>query len=109
MRILALSLTLATLAGCHLGGSESNGGAGSATFWFANCGESCRPEDHPVAAGGAHTTINFTGAHFSSVRSTNPSVATFTPNNQSIEVVSGSPGVTRLELLDGGGRLMADA
>lgn len=109
MRILALSLTVATLAGCHIGGSNGSGGAGSGMFWFANCGESCKPEDHPVAAGGAHTTINVTGANFASVRSTNPSVATFTPNNQSVEVLSGQPGTTRLELLDGGGRLIADA
>ncbi|MDB4970492.1 MAG: hypothetical protein JWN44_6181 [Myxococcales bacterium] len=108
MRTLALGLTIAMLAGCHIGGGTGSGN-GNVTFWFANCGETCKPEDHPVAAGGAHTTINVTGAKFTTVRSSNPSVATFTNNNQSVEVISGSPGTTSLELLDGGNRIIASA
>src|SRR5262249_1971220 len=78
-------------------------------FAFDNCGDQCTLDQHPVAAGGAHTTIDVNGVDFASVRSSNPSVATFTKNGNKIEVNSGIAGSTTLEIDDAKGNSLAAA
>lgn len=109
MRHLSLVLIGLGLAGCHAFGGSSGGAGAGGSLYFANCGEGCTLPDHPVAAGGAHTTINVTNLGFASVRSSDPTVATFSRNGQSIEVISGAPGTTELELLDAQGGLVTQA
>lgn len=107
MRTLTFLLLGLGLAGCHLEAGGSGAGANN-TFYFDNCGPDCSLSQHTVAAGGAHTTVDVNGM-FASVQSTNPSVATFTKNGSRVEVISGVPGTTMLQILDAAGRLIAQA
>ncbi len=107
MRYSTLAL-LFLLSGCALEAGHSGGGA-SPTLQFDNCGSGCGLDQNGVAAGGAHTAILVNGAvRFSSVRSTNPAVATFTVDGSNkVAVDSGVPGTTQLQLLDAGGHVVA--
>lgn len=110
MRIYSFALTVALgLSGCALhAGSSASGGNGSPTMEYDSCSTSCGLDQNSVAAGGAHTAILVNGAvRFSSVRSSNPAVATFTyEGNNKIAVESGAAGTTTLDLLDGSGRVV---
>jgi hypothetical protein len=105
MRTSTVASCLLLVAGC----SSFGGGSGAAnTFYFASCGPDCSLTKYTVAAGGAHTTIAVNGM-FAAVRSTEPSVATLTKNQSQIEVISGNPGTTTLQILDAAGRILAQS
>ena len=106
LKPLFLALTLG-LGGCALHGEGAGGG--NATLQFDNCSSTCGLDQNGVAAGGAHTAILVNGGvRFVSVQSSNPAVATFSTDGSSkIDVESGVPGTTTLQLLDAGGRVVA--
>lgn len=106
MRTYSLALCM-IVAGCHFGGGSGSGGANN-TFYFANCGVDCSLTQHTVAAGGAHTTVDVNGT-FSSVSTSDPSIAVATKNGTSIEIISGNPGTTTLSIYDAGHRVIASS
>jgi hypothetical protein len=100
MRLFTL-MCLACCSGCLLVHPTGNGASGNGViFQFDNNGGDL--PSHPLAAGGARTVIDVSGVSFDDVRSSNPTVATFTANAGQIDVVSGVAGMTDLELLSGG-------
>ncbi|MGZ3426483.1 MAG: hypothetical protein ACXVCV_07535 [Polyangia bacterium] len=101
-----MSLGLA-LSGCALHGTSNTGS--SPTLQFDNCSSDCGLDQNGVAAGGGHTTILVSGSvHFTSAQSSNPAVAKFTADGAGkVDVESGVPGTTDLELLDAGGHVVA--
>jgi hypothetical protein len=107
MRISSFALALPFLVGCHV---SSPGQLGHAQFQWTECLVDCAVTDHAMAAAGAHAEIALTldsGYTVAQVRSTDPSVATFTLGQSlRVEVTSGQPGQTKLQLLDGSGRLV---
>jgi hypothetical protein len=102
MRILTLALIFST-SGCF---GQSSSQLGTATFSYANGGGDLAT--HPVAAGGARTTIDVS-IPFSSIRSTAPAVATFVANGSQVDLVSGVPGTAQLEVLDIRGGVLGSA
>jgi hypothetical protein len=110
MKTLPLALLLG-LGGCTVHFADGGSGAPSpgVTFTFANCTSDCGLDQNTVAAGGARTAILVNGIAFADVRSSTPSVATFSKDDDRIDVVSGSPGTTELALLDWDGRVFASA
>jgi hypothetical protein len=115
MRILGL-LVAATLAafsmlatGC---GTRSEGQLGRASFAWQGCLFDCGVADNPMAAGGAQANLTISlasGVSFQQIRSSNPSVASFTVIGGSgldVSAVSAAPGQTQLQLLDGAGKLV---
>lgn len=110
MRLIPLAsfLVLAVGGSGCWGTGGSDPASGRVTFQFANNGGDL--PTHPVAAGGARTQIEASGPHFNTVTSSDPSVATFavdgTVNSFVINVVSGVPGTTKLEVFDESNRLL---
>jgi hypothetical protein len=106
MRLQHLALLVGFgLSGCMLDGSSNSGGATPALH-FDNCSSDCGLDQNGVAAGGARTSI-LVDVHFTSVQSTNPAVATFAADSGKIDVESGVAGTAELQLLDGGGHIVA--
>jgi hypothetical protein len=83
------------------------------------CGGSsvgCNPRSNSLASGGARAHVIVSGGSsgcggtaslsFVTARSTAPNVATFTGTGQVVDVVTGQPGTTELELYDGPGALI---
>src|SRR5689334_9936119 len=113
MRTIGLLITasLAALAmlasGCL---NRTTGQLGHASFSYEQCGFGCDVSDNALAAGGAHASISVNldpGYRFTQARSTNSSVATFTvASSGEVDVVSGAPGTTQLQLIDDGGHLV---
>ncbi len=113
MRTVGLLVVAAIAAFAMLGCmTRSEGQLGHASFAWQECLGGCGVADNPMAAGGAHAEITValaSGYGFSQLRSSNPSVATFSlqgGNGLDIDVVSGAPGQTQLQLLDAGGKLV---
>jgi hypothetical protein len=105
MKRLALILVL-ECAGCFGAGG---GGASHPTIYFDNCGPDCGLDKHTVAAGGAFTLLDVAGAMFTEARATNPAVAQAARNTDNqIEIISGAPGATEIEVLNYG-RVVASA
>src|SRR5438105_1536796 len=93
--------------------SRTGGQLGHASFSYEECLFGCATSDSSLAAGGASAIINVSlasGYSFAAVRSTNPAVATFTIGGNgggtAINVLSGAPGTTQLQLVDGSGKLV---
>lgn len=114
MRVVALvvAATLAALSmlasGCF--GARSEGQLGRASFAWQECLGGCSVTDNPMAAGGARAEISVSlasGYSFTQLRSSNPSVATFSlggANGLDIVAVSAAPGQTQLQLVDAAGK-----
>ena len=106
MRRLGLA-GLALVAGCF-GGA---GGSERPMLMFGDCSDGCTLPDHPLASGGARTTIEASGV-FSAVRSSNPGIASFTldpDKRDAIDVVTGHAGAVTIELIDARGAVVASA
>src|SRR5277367_5412402 len=107
MRNAILMSLILVAGGCV---SRTGGQLGHASFSYEECLFGCDTSGNSMAAGGAHATIQVTlntGYSFTSVRSTNPSVATFAPdNNDTVDVTSLAPGTTTLQLIDANGTLV---
>jgi hypothetical protein len=103
---------VAALAGCH--GTQTAGQLGHVDFSWNECFAGCPLDSRAMAAGGAGASIGITvdpGLHVSTVRSSDPGVATFTleANNGLVDVQSGHAGQAQLQLLDGSGGLVDQA
>ena len=85
--------------------SKSNGNNGNGiSLLYPDGGDL---STHPVAAGGARTTIDVLGTQIDEVRSGDPTVAMFTVDGgQTVDVVSGVAGTTTIQVFLGG-QLMA--
>jgi hypothetical protein len=107
---MLLGIFTVAVSGCV---SRTGGQLGHASFSYEECLFGCATSDASMAAGGAHASINVTlasGYSFAAVHSTNSAAATFTIGGDlsgtALNVTSGSPGSTLLQLLDGNGRLV---
>jgi hypothetical protein len=75
--------------------------------YYDTCGQGCRLQDYPLAAGGATTPIGVQDIDYTAVRSTDPGVVTFrTDGANRIIATTGVPGTAQLELLDDRNRLL---
>jgi hypothetical protein len=111
MRLHSYALLLGlgfAFGGCAL---HSGGSGTSPSLQFDNCSSDCGLDENGVAAGGARTAILVNGGiRFSSARSTNPTVATFTADgNGKVDVWSGDAGTADLQLLDAAGHVVFTA
>jgi hypothetical protein len=108
--LVVASLVVVVLgSGCLV---RSEGQLGHASFSWEDCLLGCTISDNPMAAGGASAAMSVSlasGYYFTQVRSTNPAVANVAIGGGaglSVSVVSGSPGQTKVQLLDAGGKLI---
>jgi hypothetical protein len=106
---LWLGVLTVAVSGCV---SRTGGQLGHASFSYEECLFGCATSDSSLAAGGARAVIDVSlasGYSFAAVRSTSPAVATFTIGGGSgtaIDVLSGAPGTTQLQLVDANGRIV---
>jgi hypothetical protein len=105
-----VSIFAVAVSGCV---SRTGGQLGHASFSYEECLFGCATSDNNLAAGGARASINVSlasGYSFAAVHSTNIAAATFTIGGDisgtTINAISGSPGSTLLQLLDGSGHLV---
>jgi hypothetical protein len=92
-------------SGCIFGGSHGSSSNGDGLV-FDNCSGDCSLEHNPIAAGGARTRIIGTGLGFTAARTSDPQVATVHVDPPRVDVFSGVPGTTTLEVLDGSGHVV---
>ncbi|HEX4457839.1 MAG TPA: hypothetical protein VIA18_07700 [Polyangia bacterium] len=106
-KLTGLAIILAA-SGCFYDPSSTNNGNGNngngVSLLYPDGGDLAT---HPIAAGGARTTIEVIGTQIDEVRSSDPTVAMFTVDGgQTVDVVSGVAGATTIQVFLGG-KLMA--
>ena len=108
--VVASLAAVLLVSGCF--GSRSEGQLGHASFAWQECFLGCSVTDNPMAAGGARAEMQHLARQrlqLQPVRSSNNAVATVSlggSNGLDIEVQSGAPGQTQVQLLDAKGKLV---